>query len=138
MRRWVFAGLACAGLWLLIAGCSRQSPEPLAGGPGGEPDGVASEDGTRGFASVAEEKKLPETAPPAGLPIVTWGKRDYFPVIRKPTMVSADQGDLLLALDEPVLGLVLHGQARAYSTNQLNDHEMVLDEVAGTPILVTY
>jgi hypothetical protein len=87
---------------------------------------------------VAELPKLPETAPPPGLPIVAWGPRDSFPVIRKPFFVSARQGDTELATDEPVLGLVLDGEARAYSTNQLNRHEMVVDQIGETPILVTY
>lgn len=77
-------------------------------------------------------------APPPGLPIVAWGQRHEFPVIREPQYVSAAHGDQLLAADEPVLGLVLNGVARAYSTNQLNEHEMVLDKIAGTPVLVTY
>jgi hypothetical protein len=82
--------------------------------------------------------RLPETPPPPGLPIIPWGKRDHFPVIRQPEYVSAEEGDRLLTPDEPVLGLVVGGAARAYSTNQLNEHEMVLDEVAGVPLLVTY
>jgi hypothetical protein len=82
--------------------------------------------------------KLPETAPPPGLSINAWSTRDCFPVIRKPWYVSARLGDTLLAPDEPVLGLVLGNEIRAYSTNQLNEHEMVLDEIAGTPVLVTY
>jgi hypothetical protein len=96
--------------------------------------------GTAGAEPAAGDglPKLEETPPPAGLPIVAWGHRDFFPVIRKPWYVTARQGDVLLAEDEPVLGLVLGGEARAYSTNQLNKHEMVLDQVAGTPVLVTY
>jgi hypothetical protein len=91
-------------------------------------------------ADGEEEKlvKLPETRPPPDLPIIPWGKRDHFQVIRKPWFVSAKEGKKLLAVDEPVLGIVLGGEARAYSTNHLNKHEMVLDEIAGTPILVTY
>jgi hypothetical protein len=80
----------------------------------------------------------PETEPPAGLPIVAWGKRGHFPVIRQPQYLNADEGDALIAGDEPVLGLVVNGQAWAYPTNQLNDHEMVIDDLAGTPVLVTY
>lgn len=89
-------------------------------------------------AATATLPKLPETDPPPGLPIVPWGKRGHFPVIRNPRYASAAEGDRLLAHDEPVLGLVLDGQARAYSTNQLNEHEMVIDDIAGTPVLVTY
>ena len=82
--------------------------------------------------------RLPETSPPPELPIIPWGKRDHFPVIRKPNYWSAEQGDRALAHDEPVLGLLIGGEARAYSTNQLNEHEMVVETLAGTPILVTY
>ena len=91
-------------------------------------------------ADGAEEElvKLPETSPPPDLPIIPWAKRDHFPVIRKPWFVSAKEGKRLLDVDEPVLGIVMGGEARAYSTNHLNKHEMVLDEIAGTPILVTY
>jgi hypothetical protein len=74
--------------------------------------------------------------PPPGLPIVR-GSRPYSE-IRFPECVSPDQADQVPFPDEPVLGLVVNGQARAYSTNQLNDHEMVIDEVGGVPVLVTY
>src|SRR5438132_3553112 len=89
-------------------------------------------------ATMPEEVALPDTPPPPGLPILASRPRDTFRVIRKPWLLSANQGDVMLTDEEPVLGLVIHGDARAYSTNQLNDHEMVLDEVGGTPVLVTY
>lgn len=89
-------------------------------------------------ATMPEEAALPETPPPPGLPILAARPRDTFRVIRKPWLLSANQGDIMLVAEEPVLGLVIHGDARAYSTNQLNDHEMVLDEVGGTPVLVSY
>ena len=107
--------------------------------------GPGDDSGVSAMSEIAElsqvnaaPPKLPETVPPAGLPISAWGPRDCFPVIRNPWYVSAQQGDSLLAADEPVLGAVIGDQARAYSTNQLNDHEMVLDEIAGTPVLVSY
>ena len=82
--------------------------------------------------------KLPETSPPPGLPIISWGKRDHFPVIRRPEYWTVKQAEGALAHDEPVLGVVIGSEARAYSTNQLNEHEMVIDTVAETPVLVTY
>jgi hypothetical protein len=72
------------------------------------------------------------------LPIVRWADRHHFPEIRSPWYVSSDEKENTPAEGEPVIGFVLGDQARAYSTNQLNDHEMVIDEVAGVPILVTY
>jgi hypothetical protein len=82
--------------------------------------------------------KLSETSPPPGLPIVPWGKRDHFPVIRRPEYWTVKQAEGALAYDEPVLGVVIGSEARAYSTNQLNEHEMVIDTLADTPVLVTY
>jgi hypothetical protein len=84
------------------------------------------------------EPAEPETDVPKGLPIVPWGKRHHFPEIRKPWYVPAKERVHAPAEDEPVLGLVVGKQARAYSTNQLNEHEMVIDEIAGVPVLVTY
>jgi hypothetical protein len=64
--------------------------------------------------------------------------RKPFSEIRFPAHVSPDQVDQAPFPDEPVLGLVVNGQARAYSSNQLSEQEMVSDEVGGVPVLVTY
>jgi hypothetical protein len=80
----------------------------------------------------------PETEVPEGLPIVPYGKRHHFPEIRRPWYVTSKDADNTPGEDEPVLGLVVGKEARAFSTNQLNEHEMVIDELAGVPVLVTY
>src|SRR5712692_6878673 len=41
--------------------------------------------------------KLPETSPPPGLPIVPWGKRDHFPVIRNPGYWTVKKAEGALA-----------------------------------------
>jgi hypothetical protein len=79
-----------------------------------------------------------EALPPPGLGIIAWGPRHCIPEIRNPWYVKPEQTANAPCSHEPVLGLVVGTQARAYSTNQLNAHEMVLDEVAGVPLLVTY
>jgi len=84
------------------------------------------------------KEKLPETTPPSDLPIVAWVTRDFLPMTRKPRFLTAMQAASALADKEPVLGLAVGQDARAYSTNQLNKHELVLDEVGGIPVLVTY
>jgi hypothetical protein len=108
------------------------------GGAAGPRSSPSPEPKVRDGEDEVELTKLPETSPPSDLPIIPWGRRDHFPVIRKPRFISAEEGKQLLAVDEPVLGIVMGGRARAYSTNQLNNHEMVIDTLAGTPILVTY
>jgi hypothetical protein len=80
----------------------------------------------------------PETEVPEGLAIVPFGKRHHFPEIRKPWYVTTKEVDNTPGEDEPILGLVVGKEARAFSTNQLNEHEMVIDEIGGVPVLVTY
>jgi len=80
----------------------------------------------------------PETEVPEGLPIVPFGKRHHFPEIRQPWYVTSKDADNTPGEVEPVLGLVVGKEARAFSTNQLNEHEMVIDKVGGVPVLVTY
>ncbi len=134
-RRLMFCAAAC-GLLLLVLISSHFFPRRTRPAPA-MPDAGKDQTGTE-VVRAAAEPTLPETKPPPGLPIIPWGPRDYFHIIRQPTFVSAREGDHLLAHEEPVLGLVVGNEARAYSTNQLNKHEMVLDEIAGTPVLVTY
>jgi hypothetical protein len=40
--------------------------------------------------------------------------------------------------DEPVIGVVLGGEARAYPTWQLNAHEIVNDRIGNRSIAVTW
>ncbi len=146
MRCWAFRSLICGLVLLLLAGTgyfvavfcgfdfrsSESSEEHKA--PGEE---RLSEREIQEILAPTGVM-LPETKPPPGLDLITWGKRDCFPMIRRPKFLTAAQSDAALAKDEPVLGLVLGSDVRAYSTNQLNSHELVLDELGGIPVLVSY
>lgn len=63
-------------------------------------------------------------------------RRDAILPIYDPTFVKASQttwsGDTL------VLGIELEGDARAYPIRFLNRREMVIDSIAGIPVLVTW
>jgi hypothetical protein len=142
MPRWFIAAVCI----VLVAGCvlgyfqfkqprQLQTVPPLADDSANRNEPPPPPDSAR---PAEELPPLAETDPPAGLPINPWGRRDHFPVIRQPWFLTAKQGDTALAPDESIIGLVVGNEARAYSTNQLNHHEMVIDEIAGTPILVTY
>jgi len=75
------------------------------------------------FGAVAVAQDLPE-----GFQQVL--PRGRIPAIDNPEYVSADEARIR---DEAwVLGVVIEGQARAYSLNLLNHHEVVNDNVAGT------
>jgi hypothetical protein len=60
------------------------------------------------------------------------------PAIDDPVFVSGPEADAQMRPDEPVLGVVLGGEARAYSLWQLDAHEIVNDELAGTAIAATW
>ncbi len=60
------------------------------------------------------------------------------PAIDDPVFVSGPEANAQMRPDEPVLGVVLGGEARAYSLWQLDAHEIVNDELAGTAIAATW
>jgi len=60
------------------------------------------------------------------------------PAIDVPDFVSGETADAQMLVDEPVIGVVVDGKARAYSMWQLDNHEIVNDTVAGVPIAVTW
>jgi hypothetical protein len=62
--------------------------------------------------------------------------RDGIPSIDSPKFVSAE--DAGLQDSDLVLGLNINGDIRAYPLNILVWHEIVNDEVGGTPVAVTY
>ena len=62
--------------------------------------------------------------------------RDAIRPIYEPESVPA--GEAGYADDELVMGVAIEGEARAYPVGLLNRREMVNDELAGIPILVTW
>jgi hypothetical protein len=62
--------------------------------------------------------------------------KDGIPSIDDPDFVHVDEA--ALSAREPVIGLVLHDDARAYPLQILMWHEIVNDVVGGVPVAVTY
>jgi hypothetical protein len=60
------------------------------------------------------------------------------PAIDDPIFASGEAADAQMRPDEPVLGVVVGSEARAYSLWQLDAHEIVNDEIAGTAIAATW
>ncbi len=70
--------------------------------------------------------------------IVTGGpRRDTIPPIDDPRFIAAAAAEMI-GPSEPVVSVVLDGDARAYPLRFLLWHEIVNDTVGGVPILVTY
>ncbi len=60
------------------------------------------------------------------------------PAIDDPSLLSGAAANAQMSPGEPVLGIVLDGEARAYSLWQLDAHEIVNDEIKGTAIAATW
>ena len=64
--------------------------------------------------------------------------RDGIPALFQPEYITAKDANRLLDPEERVLGLKVNGVARAYPLRILSWHELVNDEIAGTPYLVSW
>ena len=73
-----------------------------------------------------------------GAPMITVLPPDAIPAIDRPTFVSAREGAAFMRPEEKVLGITDGRTARAYSTWQLNHHEIVNDFLGEAPIAVTW
>ena len=60
------------------------------------------------------------------------------PAIMEPEFVSGAEADSQMSPEEPVMGIFIDGEARAYSLWQLDAHEIVNDEIAGVAIAATW
>jgi len=60
------------------------------------------------------------------------------PAIENPVFVTGKEAAAQMRAEEPVIGVVLDGEAHAYSLWQLDAHEIVNDTIAGTAIAATW
>lgn len=72
------------------------------------------------------------------LTMVTLLPRDAIPAIDDPQFLTAAEAEREYAANEVVLGVHIEGDARAYSVDLLDSHEIVNDTVNGKPIAVTW
>ncbi len=70
---------------------------------------------------------------------VVWGgvKVDGIPALVNPKMASPEQADYLVD-SEPVFGVAINGEARAYPLRVLDWHEMANDVVGGKAVALAY
>jgi hypothetical protein len=72
------------------------------------------------------------------LDIITLLPKDAIRSIDNPEFYEVSEADREYADEELVLGVIIDGDARAYSTGLLSGHEIVNDVVGGRPIAVTW
>lgn len=73
-----------------------------------------------------------------GEPMYTVLPPNAIPAIMAPEFVSGADAAKQMLPQEPVLGVVIGGEARAYSAWQLDAHEIVNDTVGDAAIAVTW
>ncbi|MDF1721122.1 MAG: DUF3179 domain-containing protein [Minwuia sp.] len=64
--------------------------------------------------------------------------RDGIPPIDEPAFVGVAEANAILADREPVIGLIVNGEAKAYPLQVLMFHEIANDTIGGVPVSVTF
>ena len=109
--------VAVGALWLSLAGSAHANPDQWA-------SAWPKTDFSKSSVDFAE---IISGGPP----------KDGIPSIDQPMFVAV-AAMTELAPAEPVIGLTVNGDARAYPLRILTWHEIVNDEVGGVPVVVTY
>lgn len=119
---WTLALLAVTAwaVWPLVSGSDPRDAAPLAG-VRVDPNDV--------YNPVLAGEPLPD-----GFRQVL--PRDAILPVYDPIFVSADESGW--AGNAEVIGVEIDGEARAYPVSFLNGREMVIDEIADVPIVVTW
>lgn len=73
-----------------------------------------------------------------GDPMYTVLPAGAIPAITQPEFLSGDEASAQMSPDEPVIGIIVSSDVRAYSTWHLDAHEIVNDTIGGTPLAVTW
>ena len=63
---------------------------------------------------------------------------DQFPVLHHPEMATVLEAGLEIDADEPVIGLFLGGEARAYPISVMGGVELVNDTCGDVPVAVSW
>jgi len=86
---------------------------------------------------LVAEPTLPEIKEIDGDAVTRLLKPDAIPAIDEPKLIRAKDA-ISMAHEEQVIGVVIDGEARAYSTWYLDSHEIVNDRMKGSAIAVTW
>lgn len=138
-RRELLAGVGMVGL----AGCigtnsganSNSTPEPTDT----VTDGQSSSSSQSGPLTVETVLPLPMSPAAISDKAVSGGPpKDGIPSIDTPKSISAEQASEWVAPGDPVFGVVLNGEVKAYPQKILVQHEICNDVIGGIPVSVTY
>ncbi|MBI4638663.1 MAG: DUF3179 domain-containing protein [Candidatus Rokubacteria bacterium] len=89
-------------------------------------------------AATQPTRILAVPGPIDGTPVSVVLPPDAIRAIDAPPFLRGEAASQQMTADEPVLGLRLSGEARAYPLGYLSAHEIVNDRVGDVPIAVTW
>lgn len=89
------------------------------------------------LTGLARAQELPDVERIDGDPVITVLPPDRIPSIDDPEFVPASDAGFMQD-EEPVVGVVHEGQAKAYSIWHLDRHEVVNDRLGDDPVAVTW
>lgn len=161
LRGLIVAVLLLGGLWWVFSfirsGSQNQEPgdTPTPGSVAASPNTPAPSDTpTTDVATLPSDTPAASNSPaPSSTPaptdtpvpgidrdlrIVTLLPKDAIPAIFDPEFLTVEEADEWYDTEEPVLGVEINGEARAYSIPLLSGREIVNDTVGGRKIAVTW
>lgn len=94
--------------------------------------------GLLGMVTVACAQKGEIVDTVGGDPVYQVLPAGAIPAIDDPEFVMGSDADEQMSPEEPILGVVTDGEARAYSLWQLDAHEIVNDRIGETAFAVTW
>lgn len=121
---------------LLLAACGSAVSSKRSSGAQASRTPPTAEGATPDGAAVSPTATAAEAA--AEYQIVTLLPPDAILSIDDPRFYGVSEADEEYHPLEPVLGVELNGEAKAYSVSLLSGHEIVNDMLAGRPIAVTW
>jgi hypothetical protein len=124
--------IAAVVLAVVASGCGGSSSAPSEAGAERELPAEAQEFRAEGWKTDFAKREAPLSEFLSGGP-----PRDGIPAIDAPRFLRVDEVDFIRP-EEPVIELIVNGQARAYPIQILIWHEIVNDTIAGVPVAVTF
>jgi Protein of unknown function (DUF3179) len=124
--------IVAVALVALAAGCGDSSRSHAGTATERDPSSKAVDFRAEGWKTDFARRKAPLSEFLSGGP-----PKDGIPAIDSPRFMTVDAVDFMRP-QEPVIELIVDGQARAYPIQILIWHEIVNDTVAGVPVAVTF
>jgi hypothetical protein len=119
-------------LLLLASGCAQSANSPADTATEGELPPEARDFRAEGWKTDFAKREVPLSEFRSGGP-----PKDGIPAIDSPRFLPVGEVDFVRS-NEPVIEVIVNGQARAFPIQILIWHEIVNDTIAGVPVAVTF